>query len=114
MDQEIFELLSSNTKLHRDRGLLQLRNFLDQPFSPKEFEKQIVAQFSVKSEKWEEKHALLSTRQVILQSAKCKDVSEDFLSKAKAEAILLLEDNEYRVRISAGMNHLDKFKLNHY
>ena len=102
MDDTIFELLSSQIKLHRDRGLQQMQSSIEQPFPLDDLEKQIDNKYELESQKWEEKFALSMSRLILLQSSAANNVSPTFLCRSKEIAITLLEDSEYRVRIAAG------------
>ena len=100
--KDVFELLISNAKLNRDKGLQQLTQFVAQLTTISSFEHVVEESLSGEGEKWEERHACLVARTILLQSKCADELSNDFVIRARDKALMMLEDPEYRVRIAAG------------
>lgn len=100
---EILKLLCSNVKLDRDRGVSSLERLLSESNNKlpnkEEFENALISLVETSDSNWEIKHGgLLGAKLIILAG----NASETFLEKIKKDAVLLMHDDEFRVRILAG------------
>lgn len=100
---EILKLLCSHVKLERDRGVSSLERLIDDPKdklpNQEQFENSLTTSVQSTDTKWETKHGgLLGAKLIILTG----NANEKFLETMKTSAVLLMHDEEFRVRILAG------------
>ena len=116
------DLLCSSAKLDRDRGVVELQKHLNETNEDgvRRIEQAVQQLLDNKDASWETKHGALmgvqelltlglSTSQrtatgvtVVRQDGSNVKCSDQFANVAKEYALKLLEDNESRVRLSAG------------
>lgn len=107
---EVLKLLCSHVKLERDRGISSLEKLLSEeeglknnPEQISSFSKSLTSLVESADKNWEIRHGgLLGAKLVIL----ARIADEEFLENMKKNALILIHDEEFRVRILAG-----KFKF---
>ncbi len=100
---EIWGQLSSNGKLDRDRGGLNLQKWLQDSDSPElnsQFADFIIAKSLEQDSTWQQKLGICQSAQILAQISSSKSMEN--LNKIGAQALNWLSDDEVRVRISAG------------
>lgn len=97
----MLKLLCSTAKLDRDKGLQQLEEFLKKQNvdDVREFENKLVDLMSDDDSTWEKKHGSLMAAKTIMDS---QHFSTEYGNRVLQKSLILLDDKEYRVRISAG------------
>jgi len=100
---EILKLLCSHVKLDRDRGVISLERLLSESNNKlpnqDEFEKALTSSVQTADSNWEIKHGGLLGAKLIISA---RSASETFLETMKKNAVFLMHDDEFRVRILAG------------
>ncbi|XP_031559428.1 uncharacterized protein LOC116295668 [Actinia tenebrosa] len=104
--EEVLKLLCSHVKLERDRGISSLEKLLSEkeglknnPELISSFSNSLTSLVQSADKNWEIRHGgLLGAKIVIL----AKIVDEEFLENMKKNALILIHDEEFRVRILAG------------
>ncbi|XP_071081412.1 uncharacterized protein [Haliotis cracherodii] len=101
MAEDMLKLLCSTAKLDRDKGLQQLQEFLKKQNvdDVREFENKLVDLMSDGDSTWEKKHGSLMAAKTIMDS---QHFSTEYGNRVLQKSLILLDDKEYRVRISAG------------
>jgi hypothetical protein len=103
---EVLELLCSHVKLDRDRGVSSLEKILSEQEGLKSKQEEInallkslVSLVESADKNWEKRHGgLLGAKLVILAGI----ANNEFLETMKKKSLVLMHDNEFRVRILAG------------
>ena len=102
---QLLKLLCSHIKLDRDRGGSSLETLLSDQREGlaasqlSSFQKSLITLVQSNDENWEIKHGgLLGARLVIL----ARKADHEFLETMKQGALVLMHDDEFRVRILAG------------
>lgn len=99
-DQIIRELCSSQ-KLERDRGFHSFVKHIDSLESEDVNSlEQDVSKLFIEDSSWEKKHGGLMAAKALLT---CGKSSDDFAVDMRSQALKYLDNNEFRVRIAAGL-----------
>ncbi|XP_013398368.1 uncharacterized protein LOC106164872 [Lingula anatina] len=101
MTEAILTKLHSSKKLERDRGLNELKEHLKSTDEAgiSALKETFTGYLKDESSTWEIKHAGLMGSSVLLSLCDC---GEDYGTTMQEEALRLLEDEEFRVRLAAG------------
>ncbi|XP_070576630.1 uncharacterized protein [Ptychodera flava] len=100
--REVLELLSSSTKLERDRGLVELQRQINDAKEGdiQAIEMALTSLLQDSAARWEQKQGALLGSKLILVSN--EDSSEEFALTVRLHALHCLNDSEARVRLAAG------------
>ncbi|KAL0266896.1 UNVERIFIED_CONTAM: hypothetical protein PYX00_009320 [Menopon gallinae] len=102
---EIVNLLCSNMKLDRDKGVAELEKIIPQldPFSRQRYANKIIELLSDSEGTWEAKHGVLMGSKALIMHLNLEDEGDcDFVLNIKTVAQKLLTHIEDRVRLAAG------------
>ena len=101
MADKIMNELCSSLKLERDRGYQDLMKYLESISEENvdTLESDALKLLSNSDATWETKHGGLTIAKALLIDGTCSD---DFVVDMRDEALELLDDGEFRVRIAAG------------
>ncbi|XP_050404936.1 uncharacterized protein LOC126820858 [Patella vulgata] len=105
MADKVIEQLCNTAKIERDRGCVELEKYLSEAEASevKEFEEKLLYILTNPSSPWESKHgALMGSKYILVNNNYKHDGSDAFSKDIREKAVLLLEDEEFRVRIAAG------------
>ncbi|KAK6182480.1 hypothetical protein SNE40_010161 [Patella caerulea] len=103
MADKVLERLCNTAKIERDRGCVELEKYLSEAEASevREFEEKLLNILTNSSSPWESKHgALMGSKSILVNNN--KHCSDGFSKDIREKAVLLLEDEEFRVRIAAG------------
>lgn len=102
MVDAIIQDLCSSLKLERDKGFQNFVKHIDLAESEDidTLEQCITKILTEEGSSWEKKHGGLMAAKALLISGKSSD---DFAVDMRSQALKYLEDNEFRVRIAAGI-----------
>ncbi|BFZ12449.1 hypothetical protein BsWGS_15488 [Bradybaena similaris] len=123
MASKILAKLRSKAKLERDKGFTELQEYVNRCSSDEinDLQQDLLNLLSSEENGWESRHGGLSGVRCIIEQGKISfqegdndlDIEEDiFVHQIIEKAILMLDDEEFRVRIAAGelLGVLCKFK----
>ena len=103
MEKAWLVLLQSKKRLDRERGLQHLQLLVDEDKltddERKKSEEDVLQLVTSLSSSWETKHGGLMAASVLIPKA-----SDEFLEKLKGDIPILLEYDESRVRLAAGID----------
>ena len=107
--ESVLELLCSSAKLNRDRGAEQLNALINEKAEDRTFLNglcgEIVKLLADGQIPWESKHGALTGSKSLLQNIKLPkedDMYSSFQESVLQYCLVLLEDDESRVRLAAG------------